>query len=101
MKTEAFNQLAGRLNRCDREISQAIEESRKSHTKAEHIGILLWEMDWRAEREAILLEFATQITDFGAASETGGSPTFCLTTRNTIDRQGARTLCARSELYHF
>jgi hypothetical protein len=43
-----------RLDHCDREIAQAIEESRRLHTESEHLGILLWEMDWRAEREHIL-----------------------------------------------
>jgi hypothetical protein len=45
---------------CDREIDQAIEESCKPHTEAEHVGILLWEMDWRAERDCLLAELAMQ-----------------------------------------
>jgi hypothetical protein len=30
----------------------------RPHTEAEHAGILLWEMDWRIERENILAEIA-------------------------------------------
>jgi hypothetical protein len=40
---------------CDRQIAQAIEESCRPHTEAEHLGILLREMDWRVEREHIFL----------------------------------------------
>jgi hypothetical protein len=47
---------AERLDRCEREIAEAVRESQKEHTPADHIGILLWEMDWRAERESILKE---------------------------------------------
>jgi hypothetical protein len=43
--------LIERLNRCDREISQAIEESRRPHSEAKHVVILIWEMDWLGERE--------------------------------------------------
>ena len=50
--------LQERLQHCDRQIVQASEESGRPHTEAEHIGILLWEMDWRAEREALLVELA-------------------------------------------
>ncbi len=46
--------LQERLKQCDLEIAQAIEDGCKPHTAAEHVGILLWETDWRAEREAIL-----------------------------------------------
>ena len=52
--------LQERLEHCDRQIAQAIEESRKSHTVAEHVGILLWEMDWRAERDCLLAELTMQ-----------------------------------------
>jgi hypothetical protein len=45
---------AERLARCEWEISQALAASEGATTPAERIGILLWEMDWRAEREAIL-----------------------------------------------
>lgn len=48
--------LSERLARCDREIAQAIAESQRPHTEAEHAGILLWEMDWRVERQNILQE---------------------------------------------
>ena len=41
-----------RLDHCDHEIAQAIEESRKSHTQAEHVGILLWE--WIGRRSGIV-----------------------------------------------
>jgi hypothetical protein len=44
------------LERCACEIAEALRESQRKHTPAEHVGILLWEMDWRAERESILLE---------------------------------------------
>jgi hypothetical protein len=59
-ENQDVNTLEQRLQHCDREIAQAIEESRKSHTEAEHVGILLWEMDWRAERDCLLAELATQ-----------------------------------------
>jgi hypothetical protein len=52
--------LQERLEHCDRQIAQAIEESHRLHTEAEHLGILLWEMDWRAEREYLLVELAVQ-----------------------------------------
>jgi hypothetical protein len=45
---------AERLARCERETSEALAASERATTPAERIGILLWEMDWRAEREAIL-----------------------------------------------
>jgi len=47
-----------RLARCEREIAAAIDESRNPHTPTEHLGILLWEMDWRSELESILSESA-------------------------------------------
>jgi len=43
-----------RVARCKREIAAAVDESQKPHTATEHLGILLWEMDWRAELESIL-----------------------------------------------
>ena len=43
-----------RLARCEREITAAVDESQKPHTPMEHLGILLWEMDWRSELESIL-----------------------------------------------
>ena len=45
-----------RLIRCEREIAAAQEESQRPHAPMEHLGILLWELDWRAERESILME---------------------------------------------
>ena len=52
--------LQERLHHCDRQFAKAIEESRKSHTETEHVGILLWEMDWRTERDCLLAELAMQ-----------------------------------------
>ena len=52
--------LQERLDHCDQQIAQAIEESRRPHTEAEHVGILLWEMDWRAERDCLLAELTVQ-----------------------------------------
>jgi hypothetical protein len=49
-----------RLARCDREIALAIAESHQPHTEMEHAGILVWEMDWRMERENILAEMAAR-----------------------------------------
>ena len=49
-----------RLAHCDRQIAEAIEQSKRPHTEAEHLGILLWEMDWRAERDCLLAELAAQ-----------------------------------------
>jgi hypothetical protein len=49
-----------RLEYCDQQIAQAIEESCRPHTEAEHLGILLWEMDWRAERDCLLAELSAQ-----------------------------------------
>jgi len=48
--------LLERLARCEREIENAIAESHLPHTEMEHAGILVWEMDWRMERENILAE---------------------------------------------
>jgi hypothetical protein len=47
-----------RLERCEREIAAAIAASQEDHPRKERIGVLLWEMDWRAERESILAESA-------------------------------------------
>lgn len=55
-----MSDLEQRLQQCNREIARAIEESRKPHTEPEHLGILLLEMDWRAERDCLLAEFAMQ-----------------------------------------
>jgi hypothetical protein len=51
-----MNGLAERLERCAHETACAIAESKRPHTPMEHTGILLWEMDWRVERENILRE---------------------------------------------
>ena len=48
--------LEARLQRCDREIASALSFSVKRLTPYEHLGVLLWEMDWRVERERILEE---------------------------------------------
>ena len=34
--------------------------SRRPHTEAGHLGILLWEWDWRAERDYLLAELTAQ-----------------------------------------
>jgi hypothetical protein len=48
---------AERLERCNREIAEALlAASRTDYTPIERIGILIWEMDWRSERESILAE---------------------------------------------
>ncbi len=52
--------LQERLDYCDQQIAQAIQESGRPHTEAEHLGILLWEMDWRAERDRLLAELTAQ-----------------------------------------
>ena len=49
-----------RLEHCNWQIAQAIEESGRQHTETEHLGILLWEMDWRVERDCLLAELAAQ-----------------------------------------
>jgi hypothetical protein len=48
--------VLGRLARCESEITAALSESWKQHTRMEQLGILMWELDWRSERESILLE---------------------------------------------
>ncbi len=52
--------LQERLDYCNQQIAQAIEESCRPQTEAEHLGILLWEMDWRAERDRLLAELTAQ-----------------------------------------
>jgi hypothetical protein len=48
-----------RLERCDREIAEALAAaSRNQQTLTERLGVVIWEMDWRAERESILAEAA-------------------------------------------
>jgi hypothetical protein len=53
-----MNIFLERLARCDREIELALAESHKPHTEAEHAGILVWELDWRIERQNVLEELA-------------------------------------------
>ena len=74
-----MNDLAERLERCEREIACAIAESKRPHTPMEHTGILLWEMDWRVERENILRE----ILSIALAAETPpeSEPTYHFQTR--------------------
>jgi hypothetical protein len=50
--------LVDRLARCDQEIAAAIAASQEDRPPKERIGVLLWEMDWRAERESILAQSA-------------------------------------------
>jgi hypothetical protein len=46
-------------NAWDQQIAQSIEESCKAtHTEAGHLGILLWEIDWRPEPDCLLADFA-------------------------------------------
>jgi hypothetical protein len=52
--------LLERLARCEREIALAVAESHQPHTEMEHAGILVWEMDWRMERENILAELGAK-----------------------------------------
>lgn len=52
--------LYDRLEHCNHEIRRAIAETKRLHTEAERAGIVAWEMDERSQREAILIEIATQ-----------------------------------------
>lgn len=54
-------ELYQRLDGCDQEIQRACAEAKRLHTSAEHTGILLWEIDSRLAREAILAEIATEM----------------------------------------
>lgn len=58
--SRAMLPVSERVARCDREIAMAIAASHRPHTEAEHAGILLWELDWRIERENILDEIAEE-----------------------------------------
>ncbi len=49
-----------RLERCDREIADALAASRDERPLKERLGILLWEMDWRAARESVVEEGGTR-----------------------------------------
>ena len=55
-----FSCLSERLARCDREMALAVAESQRPHTEAEHAGILVWELDWRIERQNVLEELAAR-----------------------------------------
>jgi hypothetical protein len=55
-KVGSVKTILERLARCEREIALAIAESHQPHTEMEHAGILVWEIDWRMERENILAE---------------------------------------------
>lgn len=50
--------LIERLATCDQEIAAALNETQRQHTPIEQLGILIWELDWRSERELILAEMA-------------------------------------------
>jgi len=45
-----------RLERCEREIADALAASQDERPPKERLGILFWEMDWRAERESVVEE---------------------------------------------
>jgi len=62
--------LQERLEYCTQQILQALAESRLVRTEKEHLGILMWEMDWRAERESILAELAAQTETAKTAATT-------------------------------
>jgi hypothetical protein len=52
--------IAEQLAHCDREIAQAIAESRRLHTEEELACLLRCEMDWRLERKLIISEMVMQ-----------------------------------------
>lgn len=56
-----MSDLYQRLNHYDHEIQRALAEDKRPHTTGEHAGILLWEIDSRLTREAILAEIATEL----------------------------------------
>lgn len=49
-----------RIAVCDRNIAAALLESGKSHSQAEHLQILLWEVDQRQERQRLLEELGRE-----------------------------------------
>jgi hypothetical protein len=51
--TEAMSD-SNRLKHCEREIAEALAASRRERPLNERLGILLWEMDWRAERQSLV-----------------------------------------------
>jgi hypothetical protein len=53
--------LASKLQRCDREIAEALLAADcADYTLKEKLGILLWELDWRSERESIIEDAIVQ-----------------------------------------
>ena len=46
------------IARCESEISEALKLSKQDMGQAGNIGVLLWEMDQRAERDLLLIELA-------------------------------------------
>lgn len=49
-----------RIERCDREIADALAAAQEARPLPERLGILLWEMDWRAERESVVEQGGTR-----------------------------------------
>jgi len=45
---------AARLERCEREITEALAASEQVWLLKERLGILQWEMDWRVERQSLI-----------------------------------------------
>lgn len=60
-------QLETQIARCDREIAAALAEGSQPHTQTEHIGILLWEVDWRTNRAILADELAMLLQREAAA----------------------------------
>ena len=52
--------LYDRLERCNHELGRVGAENKRLHTEEERAGILIWEMDERSQREAIVAEIAAQ-----------------------------------------
>jgi len=49
-----------RIERCEREIASALAASQDERPLNARLGILLWEVDWRAERESVVEEGGTR-----------------------------------------
>ncbi len=56
-----MSDLYHRLDCCDHEMQRVRAEAKRTHTTEEHTGILLWEIDSRLARNAILAEIATEL----------------------------------------
>ncbi len=56
-----MSDLYHRLDCCDREIQKVRAEGKRTHTTEEHTGLLLWEIDSKMTRNAILAEIATEL----------------------------------------